>query len=42
MRVLLHEGARLTLRADADVPLQVRGLPGGTRPLRRFSSNRRS
>ena len=41
MRVLLHEGARLTLRADADVPMQVRGLPGGTRQLRRLALNLR-
>ena len=39
MRVLLHEGPTLTLRADADVPLQVRGLPGGTRQLRRLGLN---
>ena len=41
MRVLLHEGPELTLRADTDVPLQVRGLPGGTRLLQRLELNLR-
>ena len=36
MRVLLHEGPRLLLRADGDQPIRVRGLAGGERRVRRL------
>ena len=36
MRVLVQEGQRLALRADGTQLFQVRGLPGGARPLRRL------
>ena len=36
MRVLLHEGKHLILRADGSLPMQVRGLPGGVRALQRL------
>ena len=36
MRVLLHEGQHLTLRADGALPMQVRGLPSGVRALQRL------
>ena len=36
MRVLVQEGPRLALRADGEQLFQVRGLPGGTRTLRRL------
>ena len=37
MRVLVQEGQRLALRADGTQLFQVRGLPGGARPLRRLA-----
>ena len=36
MRVLLHEGPRLLLRADGEQLLRVRGLPGGEGSWRRL------
>ncbi|MGB1775743.1 MAG: SpoIID/LytB domain-containing protein [Synechococcus sp.] len=36
MRVLLHEGPELVLRADGDQAIQVLGLPGGRRDVRRL------
>ena len=36
MRVLVQEGSRLALRADGEQLFQVRGLPGGSRSLRRL------
>ena len=36
MRVLVQEGSRLALRADGEQSFQVRGLPGGSRSLRRL------
>lgn len=36
MRVLLHEGSQVVLRADGDQPIQLRGLPGGWREVRRL------
>ena len=37
MRVLLQESSRLSLRSDGDRLLQVNGLSGGTRQLRRVT-----
>ena len=36
MRVLLHEGPHLILRADGEQPMRVRGLPGGEGSWRRL------
>ena len=36
MRVLLHEGPRLVLRADGEQLMRVRGLPGGEASWRRL------
>ncbi|WP_392351421.1 SpoIID/LytB domain-containing protein [Parasynechococcus sp.] len=40
MRVLLHEGPRLLLRADGDQTIHIRGLPGGDRQVRRLELSR--
>merc|ERR1711991_549305 len=36
MRVLLHEGPRLIMRADGEQLMRVRGLPGGEGSWRRL------
>ena len=40
MRVLLHEGDHVVLRADQTQLMTVRGLPGGTRQIRRLQLRR--
>ena len=40
MRVLLHEGDHVVLRADQTQLMTVRGLPGGTREIRRLQLRR--